>query len=140
MYLDEVPSGFVDFSLRSPRCGVLSAPFCQIAKMNKENLMSTHFYPTTTYTFMSLKKVALYAGVYTAAHITLAVVFSLSAEQLSATNTVNISRFLLFPIAVALVITCIVCAYLAIIELFGKIPGAIRSDYLSFRYRNPAHQ
>ena len=140
MYLDEVPSGFVDFSLRSPRCGVLSAPFCQIAKQNKENLMSTHFYPTTTHTFMSLKKLTLFAGMYTAAHITLAVIFSLTSEQLSASNTLNISHFLLFPIEVALVITCVVCAYLAIIELFGKMPGAIRSDYLSFRYRNPAQQ
>ena len=102
--------------------------------------MPTHFYPTTTHAFMSLKKLTLYASMYAAAHITLAAVFALTTEQSSATSAVNITHFLLFPVEIALVVACIVCAYLAIIELFAKLPGAIRSDYLSFRHRNSTHQ
>jgi hypothetical protein len=102
--------------------------------------MSAHFYPTTINVFRSLKKFTLYIGLYAVAHITLAVVFALATEQSSATSTVNITHFLLFPAEIALVVACIVCAYLAIIELFAKLPGAIRSDYLIFRYRNSTHQ
>ncbi|MEJ2491116.1 MAG: hypothetical protein P8Y84_05795 [Desulfuromonadales bacterium] len=98
--------------------------------------MSAHFYPTTTQAFLSLKKLILYAGLYAIAHITLAFVFALETQQTSATSTMNIGHFLLFPVEVFLVAACIVCAYLAIMELFAKLPDAIRSDYLSFRHRN----